>query len=260
MCYETSQLAEKIYREALRVGAPAEEINRLKLKWEKLKAEHGNYYHASGFLHPKLALLTSRQEQIDIKLCVWGLIPNWTKDQSFAHQIWNRTINARGETIFNKPSFKLASQKDRCILPLDGFFEHHHKNGKTYPYFIRSTNKKRMLLGAIKDSWIDKSTGEIIDSFSIVTTPGNELLSSIHNNPKLDGPRMPFILNESDTNKWLNGTVEEAKKLIKSNTSIDLEAYTVQKLKGKNYMGNHPEVQRKHDYFDRNEPPNLFDD
>ena len=94
-----------------------------------------------------------------------------------------------------------------------------------------------MLLGAIKDSWIDKSTGEVIDSFSIVTTPGNELLSSIHNNPKLDGPRMPLILNESDTNKWLNGTVEDAKKLIKTNTNIELKAHTVQKLKGKKLYG-----------------------
>lgn len=259
MCYETSQLAEKLYREAIRLNASIEEIDRLKLKWEQLKAEHGNYYHASGFLHPMLALFCSDQNQIDLKHCVWGLIPNWTKDEKFASQIWNRTINARGETLFDKPSFKLAGYKGRCILPLDGFFEHHHKNGKAFPYFIKAKNKKRMLIGAIKDSWTNKSTGEIIDSFSIVTTPGNDLLSCIHNNPKLDGSRMPLILNEDSATEWLFGDQADAKTLIKPNNTIDLEAYTVQKLKGSGYLGNEPEVQNKHSYSELNDTPELFD-
>ena len=65
---------------------------------------------------------------------------NWTKDQSFAHQIWNRTINAVKRFLTNRHLSGLSG--DRYILPPDGFFEHHHKNGKTYPYYIRSTNKK----------------------------------------------------------------------------------------------------------------------
>lgn len=258
MCYETSQLAEKLYREAIRLGASSSEIDRLKLRWDQLKAEHGNYYHASGFNHPKLAVICAEHNQIELKLCVWGLIPNWTKDESFAEQIWNRTINARGESIFDKPSFKLPAHKGRCILPLDGFFEHHHKNGKVFPYFIKSTDHKRMLIAAIKDSWTNKSTGEIIESFSIVTTPGNTLLSELHNNPKLKGPRMPLILNETDTNQWLNGNPEEAKELVISNNDIELEAFTVQKLKGKTYVGNLPEVQKKHSYPELNDAPDLF--
>ena len=183
MCYETSQLAEKIYREAVRLGADPDEIDRLKLKWEQLKAEHSGYYHASGFQHPKLAVLQSKENKIELDLSVWGLIPHWVKEEEQAQQIWNRTINARGETIFEKPSFRQAASTGRCILPLDGFFEHHHKNGRAFPYYIKTANKERLLIGAIKDSWTNRATGEIIDSFSIVTTPGNELLSEIHNNP-----------------------------------------------------------------------------
>jgi putative SOS response-associated peptidase YedK len=259
MCYETSQLAEKLYREAIRLGASTDEIDRLKFKWEQLKAEHGNYYHANGFLHPKLALFCSNKNQIDIKYCVWGLIPNWTKDEKFASQIWNRTINARGESIFEKPSFKMAAYKGRCILPLDGFFEHHHKNGKAFPYFIKAKNKKRMLIGAIKDSWTNKSTGEILDSFSIVTTPGNTLLRTIHNNPKLEGPRMPLILNEEDSTQWLNGNSNEAIALLKPNQTIDLSAHTVQKLKGSFYLGNQESVQDEYFYSELNSNPELFD-
>ena len=100
-----------------------------------------------------------------------------------------------------------------------------------------------MLISSIKDNWINKNTGEIIESFSIVTTPGNKLLSEIHNNPKLKGPRMPLILNECDVNYWLNGNQAEVEKLIKPNSKIDLKSHTVQKLKGSKYCGNQQAVQ-----------------
>ena len=259
MCYETSQLAEKLYLEAIRVGAPPEDINRLKLKWDQLRSEFSGYYHTSGFGHSKLAVICSKQNTIDLKLCTWGLIPNWTKDEKFARQIWNRTINARGESIFEKPSFKMAAHKGRCILPLNGFFEHHHKNGRTFPYYIQASNKKRILIGAIKDSWTNKNTGEIIDSFSIVTTEGNALLRTIHNNPKLEGPRMPLILNEKDSAQWLNGDNKDARALLKPNQSIDLQAHTVQKLKGTFYLGNQESVQNEYLYSELNSSPDLFD-
>lgn len=259
MCYETSQLAEKIYREAVRLGADPDEIDRLKLKWEQLKAEHSGYYHASGFQHPKLAILQSKENKIELDLSIWGLIPHWVKEEEQAQQIWNRTINARGETIFEKPSFRQAASTGRCILPLDGFFEHHHKNGRAFPYYIQAANKESLLIGAIKDSWTNRATGEIIDSFSIVTTPGNELLSEIHNNPKLEGPRMPLIINEGDTQQWLTGDQKEADVLIRANHQLELEAHTVQKLKGKSYLGNCPEVLNKHSYSELNDEPTLFD-
>lgn len=259
MCYETSQLAEKIYREAIRLGADLDEIDRLKLKWDQLKAEHPGYYHTSGFSHPKLALLISTNNKLEIKLSNWGLIPQWIKDEDSARNIYNKTINARGETLFDKPSFRLAAHMGRCILPLDGFFEHHHNKGKAFPYYIRSMNKKRLLIGAIRDNWTNKSTGEIIDSFSIVTTPGNELLSEIHNNPKLKGPRMPLILNECDVNYWLNGNQAEVEKLIRPNNKIELNTHTVQKLKGAKYLGNHRDVQEHFHYQELNSSPDLFD-
>jgi putative SOS response-associated peptidase YedK len=153
----------------------------------------------------------------------------------------------------------MAAHKGRCILPLNGFFEHHHKNGRTFPYYIQASNKKRILIGAIKDSWTNKNTGEIIDSFSIVTTEGNALLRTIHNNPKLEGPRMPLILNEKDSAQWLNGDNKDARALLKPNQSIDLQAHTVQKLKGTFYLGNQESVQNEYLYSELNSSPDLFD-
>ena len=259
MCYETSQLTEKIYREAIRLGADLDEIDRLKIKWDQLKAEHPGYYHTSGFSHPKLAILFLENKKIDIKLSSWGLIPRWIKDEASAQNISNKTINARGETLFDKASFKLAAKMGRCILPMDGFFEHQYKNGKVYPYYISHSNEKRLFIGGITDQWINKNTGEIIESFSIVTTPGNKLLSEIHNNPKLEGPRMPLILNQEDSEQWFNGNQDEIKELIKPNNKIDLKSHTVQKLKGSKYCGNHQAVQEHFHYQELNSSPDLFD-
>ena len=84
-----------------------------------------------------------------------------------------------------KPSFKVSASTKRCILPVNGFFEHHHYKGNTYPFHITLPDNKVMNLAGMHDEWVDKETGELIKSFTIVTTPGNELMSKIHNNPKL---------------------------------------------------------------------------
>lgn len=66
----------------------------------------------------------------------WGLIPNWVKDLDTANKIRNKTINARGESIFEKPSFKNSARTKRCLIYVNGFYEHHYFNEKTYPYYI----------------------------------------------------------------------------------------------------------------------------
>lgn len=258
MCYEASQLAEKIYREAIRIGASDADIQRLKLKWESLKEVHKNYYHSTGFSHEQFAVFT-HYEKLNLELCNWGLIPSWVKTELKAEEIRNKTINARGETIFEKPSFKISALKNRCILPLNGFYEHHHRNGKTYPYFIEKKDKKRLLIGGITNSWINEQTGEIINTFSIVTTKGNSALAKIHNNPKLNEPRMPLILDEINCKQWLSGNKNEATQLIKTNHKIELNTHTVRRLKGRDYLGNIKSAQDEYSHPELLHPPSLFD-
>lgn len=259
MCYESAQLAERIYRDALRTGASMEELEYLKRNWEEKKHHKtsSKYYHVNGFEHPELVAFHKQNGTLEVDHFTWGLIPHWVKDENQAKEIWNKTLNARGETIFDKPSFKDAATHGRVVIPLDGFFEHHHKNGKTFPHFIQQQNGESMLTAGLSSEWTHPTTGEIIKSMTIVTTQGNELMKTIHNSPKLKEARMPLILNETNIDAWLQGELIEIESIMQP-SKIALKAHTVRKLKGKNALGNVPEVQEEHYYADMEDPLTLF--
>lgn len=104
---------------------------------------------------------------------------------------WNQTLNARGESIFEKPAFRNSARNKRCIVHVEGFYEHHHFGKRTYPDFIRLKDHDDFALAALWEECKDPATGVALHTFSIVTTEANDLLRRIHNNPKLEGPRMP---------------------------------------------------------------------
>ena len=199
-------------------------------------------YHVSGFRHSELLIYTNDSPNFP-KVATWGLVPHWIKDEAQLKTFWNNTLNARGETIFEKPSFKQAAKTSRCIIYSDGFYEHHHFNKKTYPFFISRKDKKPMALAGLWNEWINKETGGRINTFTIVTTEGNSMMAKIHNNPKINGPRMPVILPDELEDKWL-GVIKDdrdqqkVKDLIRSYPENQLTAHTVAKLRGKDYKGN----------------------
>lgn len=253
MCYDLSQIAQRAYIAAIRDNASPDVIEHYRKEYEKYKSDIVDYYHTSGFQHPKLLTFNKK----GLNLSIWGLIPHWVKDEQTAQEIWNKTINARGESIFEKPSFRDAA-KTRCIIPVDGFYEHHHKNGKTYPYYIETATHDPLLLGGIQATWLNKETGEIINSISVVTTKGNSLLSDIHNNPKLKEPRMPLIIERNEIDNWIGEDDQVAMKLIHPNTTTKLVAHTVQKLRGKDAIGNVKEARDDFSYPELSAPPELF--
>ena len=199
-------------------------------------------YHASGFSHPKLLIYTEEDPDLP-KVATWGLVPHWVRDQQQLKKLWNNTLNARGETIFEKPSFRDAAQQHRCIIYIDGFYEHHHFDGKTYPFYIHQKENKVLALAGLWSDWRDPETGERFNSFTIVTTEGNSLLEKIHNNPRLKGPRMPLILPTELEDHWLKEIDDELdtkaiQELIRSFPEDELTAHTVDRLRGKTYKGN----------------------
>ncbi|MBN4081503.1 SOS response-associated peptidase [bacterium AH-315-C07] len=243
MCYDVKTKLESILKRAVH-NNDQDLIREIE---EKL-IPYGKYefHHVSGFSHPHLLVYTGDDPFLPQPM-QWGLIPSWVKDENTRNKLMNNTINARGETIFEKPSFRSAAKHRRCLIYLDGFYEHHHHIGKTYPHFIQNSNPEPLILGGLWEEWVNKATGEILNSFTLVTTKGNELLSKIHNNPKLKEPRMPLIFNENKADEWLAPINSEKDKqnilkLIKPNTTVPLKAHTVQKLRGKDYLGNCPEV------------------
>jgi putative SOS response-associated peptidase YedK len=249
MCYDIKASLESQLRRA-QLCSDEEAVKDLLEKMRPFIEK--NLYHASGYAHPKTLIYTNKEPFLPV-ISVWGLIPHWVKEHKQRKQIWNNTINARGETIFDKPSFKESAKTKRCIIILDAFYEHHHYKGKTYPFLIQKKSQEPLPVAGLWSEWLDKETGEIINSFTIITTKANELLAKIHNNPRLKEPRMPVILHEETINDWLQPINNETdrkyiEELLTAYSTDELEAYTVPRLRGKNALGNVPETTQKIDY------------
>jgi len=209
-------------------------------------------YHASGFSHPELLIYTDRSPKFP-EVATWGLVPYWVADVEQLKKLWNNTLNARGETIFEKPSFKTAAKNNRCIVYVDGFYEHHHYNGKIYPFFVYRKDKEPLALAGLWSEWKNPENGGMLNTFTLVTTRGNPMMAKIHNNPKLKGPRMPVILPTEIEDQWLDKIKDELdtkqiQGLIKEFPHNELTAHTVAKLRGKEYIGNVKEISEKVNY------------
>ena len=163
---------------------------------EKILKEQ-EQYRVNAFSFPECPIVTTEQELQSFR---WGLIPFWTKDEKQADEIKRMTLNARADTIFSKPSFREPIRSKRCIVPSTGYFEWRHEGTRKIPYYIYVKDEPIFSMAGIYDSWLDKSTGEVISTFSIITTEANELTGYIHNTKH----RMPAILNQEDEEKWLD--------------------------------------------------------
>ena len=194
-----------------------------------------DYYHVSGFDHPKIGLAYNE----NIIVSHWGLIPHWVKNEQQALSIRSKTLNARIETIESKPSFKDVSFK-RGILFVDGFFEFKYEGSKKIPHYI--FNENPIGIGTIISEWINPSSGEIISSFSIVTNKASNVLKNIHNNPKLKEPRSPLFIDVNRKNKWLNENNLNYLQSMSGEIEKGLKSHEVNKLSGGFYVGNNPSV------------------
>jgi putative SOS response-associated peptidase YedK len=160
----------------------------------------------------------------EIRMLNWGLIPAWVKDRQAARKIRSTTVNARAETIFEKPAFRSAAVDRHCMVLVDGFFEYRDFHDKKYPYYIRFRNGRPFALAGLYEYWKDTETSEVISGFSIITTSANPLLEVIHNSKK----RMPVILPETKERDWLKPG-KQFFSLLKPFPDIEMEAWTVSK-------------------------------
>ncbi|MEL6863162.1 MAG: SOS response-associated peptidase [Bacteroidota bacterium] len=147
-----------------------------------------NYNIAPTQLHPVI----TNQEPEHLQYFRWGLIPFWAKEAS----IGSRMINARIETISEKPAFRQAIQKRRCLVPLDGFYEWKKRGKEKIPYRIVLKEEQIFCVAGIWETW-QPPNGPVIHSFSILTQPPNELMRDIHN-------RMPAILFPEQESLWID--------------------------------------------------------
>lgn len=252
MCYDLSYLSRKNYNYAKRYGT-TEDVEENSTKLETV--ERQPMFYVSGFVHPKIPVINADHPH-EFQTFNWGLIPFWVKSPADAAKLSKQCLNARGETIFEKPSFREAAKQRRCLITcVDGFFEHHHIKSKSYPFYISLKNNECMTFAGLWERWEDKSTGTVRHTTTIVTTEANAMMAKIHNNERAlkEGPRMPVILPPELERDWLipyNDKVDKEllKELIKPYDEELMQAWPVKQLKGKNGIGNTEEAHAFYEY------------
>ena len=196
------------------------------------------YYHAFGL--PEMPAICSGSAD-KIRLLQWGLIPSWVKTKESASEIRLKTFNARAESIENKPSFSMSFRSKRCIIPVKGFFEWQHVEAKKIPWYIYQADNEIISFAGLWDEWVETSTGELLSTFSIITTSANDLMADIHNS----GKRMPVILDKQNEKRWIDLDIDrnEALELLKPCSSEILKAHTISSLiNNKNTDRNRQEI------------------
>jgi putative SOS response-associated peptidase YedK len=149
----------------------------------------------------------------------WGLIPHWAKDPT----IGNKLNNARGETVAEKPSFRSAFQRRRCLVPASGFYEWQQVAGQKWkqPYYVTLTDGNPMAMAGLWESWTAPD-GAIVRTFCIITTAASEVMAPIHD-------RMPVILARENWAVWLSPETpaEQVSPLIVPAPAATIEAWPV---------------------------------
>lgn len=152
----------------------------------------------NGFTFPKTPVISNHNPS-EIQLFHWGLLPSFTQDMGFI----KNTLNAKIETLEEKPSFKNSIQ-NRCLIIADGFYEWQwlDKAGKKkQKYLIELPSQDLFCFAGIYNQWLNKLTGETLNTFAMLTTEANPLMAEIHNSKK----RMPVILTPQNESLWLAG-------------------------------------------------------
>jgi len=167
----------------------------------------------------EIAVIRTNPDRIrQLDLLRWGLIPPWAKDPA----IGSRMINARSETVHEKPAFRTAFKHRRCVIPANGFYEWQEVGGKKKPLYVKMKDDNPMIFAGLWDHWKPEE-GEVIESCSILTTSTNALIKPLHD-------RMPVILDINDLDLWLDPHItesEQLKSLFKPYTPEKMEMYPV---------------------------------
>jgi putative SOS response-associated peptidase YedK len=166
----------------------------------------------------KVPVIVRHENSNHCRLMRWGLVPNWAKDPTIANQM----INARAETLTEKPAFKDLVGSRRCIVPADGFYEWRKEGKRKVPMWVHLKSREPFGMAGLWDDWRNPS-GKRVESFTIITTEPNELVRPIHN-------RMPVILRPEDEEQWLDvlrTPFSKARSLLKPYPDELMAAYDV---------------------------------
>ena len=168
----------------------------------------------------RIPAIVSQGEQTLLAAFSWGLVPGWAKDPA----IGPRMINARSETASEKPSFRSALVKRRCIVPADGWYEWQGSSGKKTPFYFSAVNDSVLGLAGIYESWTQPD-GQTLWTVAILTQQARANFEFIHD-------RMPVLLNPDLEESWLNAPASPLSEVLDAATSVELQAWQVSSAVG----------------------------
>ncbi|MCS7204336.1 MAG: SOS response-associated peptidase [Leptospiraceae bacterium] len=177
-----------------------------------------------AFTHPYLPVIT-KEKPNELLFFRWGLIPNWAKNEEIA----KHTLNARWETLSEKPAFKDYTQ-NRCLIIVNGFYEWKWldpkgKRKEKYYLTLQENPSEPFAIGGIYNFWKNPKTNQLIPTFTLITQPANKLMEEIHNSKK----RMPLLLTKETERDWLLGKIHEV-------PDVKLQATKIQKSTSENFQ------------------------
>jgi putative SOS response-associated peptidase YedK len=165
----------------------------------------------------------------------WGLIPHWAKDAKTAYKM----INARVETLTQRPAFRSLLAAHRCLVPASGYYEWKAEGRDKTPYYIHSQGESFVAFAGLYDTWI-RPDGEELYTFTIITTEADEFMAHLHN-------RMPVILERDLEDAWLDAEITSAREvldILERSTGVTLEAYPVSRMVNKPSVDSEALIQR----------------
>lgn len=167
----------------------------------------------------KVPVIYVKESAVHFEMFRWGLVPHWAKDS----KIGSRMINARFETIFEKPSFKNLISGSRCLMLANGFYEWKKTDDRKIPNYIQLKNRQIFGFAAIWSQW-KSPIGENLKTCSIITTAANDFMKPIHN-------RMPVTVMKRDEKKWLtDNNTQNIKEIIRQGSSEEMKSFEISTL------------------------------
>jgi putative SOS response-associated peptidase YedK len=196
------------------------EFSEIRVRWnlDRDLPKYTPRFNVAPETSPNIPVIIRQKGVNECRLMQWGLIPSWAKDPS----IGNQMINARAESLIEKPAFKDLVRSGRCLVPADGFYEWRKEGKRKVPMWVHLKTKEPFALAGLWDVW-RKPDGKRVESFTIITTEPNELVRPVHN-------RMPVILRPEDEEQWLDATrtsFVKAKSLLKPYPDELMDAHDV---------------------------------
>ena len=196
------------------------EFSDIRVRWnlDRDLTKYTPRFNVAPETSPNIPVIVRHKGANECRLMHWGLIPNWANDPT----IGNRMINARAESLTEKPAFKDLVGTRRCIIPADGFYEWRKEGKRKVPMWVHLKSKESFGLAGLWDVW-RRPDGRKVESFTIITTEPNDLIQPIHN-------RMPVILLPEDEEQWLDvsrTSFAKAQSLLKPLPTELMDAHDV---------------------------------